>query len=227
MDSDTISAIASLLWPVSFLFVLVIMYRPVSRMINGIANRGGTIKIGEFELSLPDVAQQQQVSISDLQAEVAELNTRMKEVFDAQSLAVNSHAQAQPQPESQSSRGTRIMWVDDHPENNGSLQSALTDQGYSIENALSTADALALFAPNKYDFVVSDMARGRDRNAGIVLANELRKISPTQKIAIYCGNTSAKFYEGREKENSIDLVTPSPVRLMQFLKQSEGDGGGA
>jgi CheY-like chemotaxis protein len=222
MNAAILSAIADLLWPITALILLVVIYRPVSRMIGHIANRGGTIKLGEFELSLPEIAQQQQVSISDLQAQVAELKSELRKSIEAGSVAAGILPNA---PETKSSPpvpNKRILWVDDHPENNGSLQAALADQGFEIQNALTTESALQLFAPSTFDFIISDMQRGMDRSAGLSLAKNIKQKDPAQKFAIYCGVDNAKRLAGREQEHSVDLITASPIELMSFLKAGLG-----
>jgi CheY-like chemotaxis protein len=218
MDAATLSAIADLLWPITALVLLVIIYRPVSRMIGQISNRGGTIKIGEFELSLPEIAQQQQVSISDLQAQVAEL----KKAVEASTTTVGKKSVIAETKSATTRVGKRILWVDDHPENNGSLQAALVDQGFEIQNALTTESAFQLFGPSVFDFIISDMARGIDRSAGLNLARSIKQKDPAQKFAIYCGVDNAKRLAGRETENGVDLITASPIELMSFLKAGLG-----
>ncbi len=218
MNAALLSAIADLLWPITALILLVVIYRPVSRMIGQIANRGGTIKIGEFELSLPEIAQQQQVSISDLQAQVAEL----KKAVETNSAAVGTKSIIAETKSATARGGKRILWVDDHPENNGSLQAALADQGFEIQNALTTEAAFQLFAPSAFDFIISDMQRGMDRSAGLTLAHSIKQKDPAQKFAIYCGADNAKRLAGREQEHNVDLITASPIELMSFLKAGLG-----
>jgi CheY-like chemotaxis protein len=218
MDAALLSAIADLLWPITALILLVVIYRPVSRMIGQISHRGGTIKIGEFELSLPEIAQQQQVSISDLQAQVAEL----KKTFETNSAAVGTKSIIAETKSVTTRGGKRILWVDDHPENNGSLQAALADQGFEIQNALTTESAFQLFAPSIFDFIISDMQRGMDRSAGLNLARSIKQKDPAQKFAIYCGVDNAKRLAGREQENNVDLITASPIELMSYLKAGLG-----
>ena len=222
MDAAFLSAIADLLWPITALVLLAVIYRPVSRMIGQIANRGGTIKIGEFELSLPEIAQQQQISISDLQAQVAELKSELKKFTEAKSVAEGIVPQAPETKSSLHAGGKRILWVDDHPENNGSLQAALADQGFEIQNALTSESAFQLFVPATFDFIISDMARGMDRSAGLNLARSIKQRDPAQKFAIYCGVDNARRLAGRAQEHSVDLITASPIELMSFLKAGLG-----
>lgn len=223
MNAEILSAIADLLWPITALILLVVIYRPVSRMIGQISHRGGTIKIGEFELSLPEIAQQQQVSISDLQAQVAELKKAIENqsvVAGTKSLVAETKSEYKFAPVRK-----RILWVDDHPENNGSLQAALADQGFEIQNALTTEAAFQFFAPATFDFIISDMQRGMDRSAGLTLAHSIKQKDPTQKLAIYCGADNARRLSGREQECGVDLITASPIELMSFLKAGLGAKG--
>ncbi len=233
MDAAILSAIADLLWPITALLLLVVIYRPVSRMIGQIANRGGTIKIGEFELSLPEIAQQQQVSISDLQAQVAELKSELRKSIEASSVGTGKKTiklETKSSPSAQATEtkflipaeGKRILWVDDHPENNGSLQAALADQGFEIQNALTTESALQLFVPSAFDFIISDMARGMDRSAGLSLAKNLKQKDPAQKFVIYSGVNNANRLAGSAEEHGIDLISASPIELMSFLKAGLG-----
>ena len=221
MNAAVLSAIADLLWPITALILLALISRPVSRMIGQIANRGGTIKIGEFELSLPEIAQQQQVSISDLQAQVAEL----KKAVETNSVAAGSKATVAETKSATTRGGKRILWVDDHPENNGSLQAALADQGFEIQNALTTESAFQFFSPATFDFVISDMQRGMDRSAGLSLAKNIKQKDPAQKFAIYCGIGNAKRLAGSKREHNVDLITASPIELMSFLNVGLGTGG--
>jgi CheY-like chemotaxis protein len=222
MNAAILSAIADLLWPITALILLMAIYRPVSRMIGQIANRGGTIKIGEFELSLPEIAQQQQVSISDLQAQVADLKSELRKVVETNFVTTGNESIIAETKSATMRAGKRILWVDDHPENNGSLQAALADQGFEIENALTTESAFQLFAPSAFDFIISDMQRGMDRSAGLNLARSIKQKDPAQKFAIYCGVGNATRLAGREQEHNVDIITASPIELMSFLKAGLG-----
>jgi hypothetical protein len=61
--------------------------------------------------------------------------------------------------------GARVLWVDDHPENNDALVDLLKRFGARVETPRSNAEALALLTGNRYDVIVSDVARD-DEGAG-------------------------------------------------------------
>lgn len=213
--ADLITALAALLWPLLLLALLLFARRPLSRVIDSFSTTGGSIRIGEFELSLPQVAQQQQVSISDLQAQVSELKAEVMKLTETAQIAQGPVIGTPAAP-----NGKRILWVDDHPENNGSLQSALMDQGYEVINALTSAAALSQFDTTSFDFVISDLVRGMDRNAGLHIARDVKARKPHQLVAIYCGAANAERLGGKEKDLGVDLITASPIELMAFLKTS-------
>jgi CheY-like chemotaxis protein len=53
----------------------------------------------------------------------------------------------------------RIVWVDDHPENNASIVDLLRHFGTVVETSRTNADALALLESSRFDAIVSDVAR--------------------------------------------------------------------
>jgi hypothetical protein len=56
-------------------------------------------------------------------------------------------------------RDARILWVDDHPENNAALVELLRKIGARIDTAESNDEGLALMRSNRYDAIISDVGR--------------------------------------------------------------------
>jgi CheY-like chemotaxis protein len=56
----------------------------------------------------------------------------------------------------------RILWADDHPENNTPVVELLRRFGASVETPRSNAEALALLRASRYDVVISDVARDNE-----------------------------------------------------------------
>jgi CheY-like chemotaxis protein len=56
-------------------------------------------------------------------------------------------------------RRARILWVDDHPENNTPITELLRRLGASVDTARSNADAFALLRTSRYDVIISDVGR--------------------------------------------------------------------
>lgn len=68
----------------------------------------------------------------------------------------------------------RILWVDDHPENNVDEKRFLEGQRMAVYNVTSSDDALELLAMYRYDAVVSDMGRNGNPLAGLDLVQAMR-----------------------------------------------------
>lgn len=84
-------------------------------------------------------------------------------------------------------KGSFILWVDDHPENNLNERKMFKQLGADIDVALNTNDAITILKNGNYDLVISDMARGDDQAAGMKLLEEVKKNDITQQIIFYIG----------------------------------------
>lgn len=79
----------------------------------------------------------------------------------------------------------RVLWVDDHPQNNIYEKRFFEERRIVVHNAISSTDALKLLAINHYDVVISDMGRGEDRLAGVRLVEEMRTRGNDTPLVIY------------------------------------------
>jgi CheY-like chemotaxis protein len=75
--SETISAIASLMWPLIVLAVLVVFRGPLAKVIRSTESRDFTIKIGGQEVSVGELHRQQVDMISDLQNQIANVQQQL------------------------------------------------------------------------------------------------------------------------------------------------------
>jgi hypothetical protein len=69
--------------------------------------------------------------------------------------------------------GMRVLWVDDEPSANATEVHLLNSLGISVDQITSTKEALDRLAAEKYDAVVSDIARGNEADAGIQMVAEM------------------------------------------------------
>lgn len=81
--------------------------------------------------------------------------------------------------------GVRVLWVDDHEENNAVPARHLVALGATIRNARSTEEALAFLASESFDAVISDLARVEGPLAGLDLLDRLRAQGNDIPFAIY------------------------------------------
>ncbi|PSK89187.1 response regulator receiver domain-containing protein [Murinocardiopsis flavida] len=69
-------------------------------------------------------------------------------------------------------RGGRILWVDDHPENNRHLIRLFQEVGMTVIPVVSTPEAVAELSPPRCDLVISDIGRAGAPDAGLDMLRE-------------------------------------------------------
>jgi CheY-like chemotaxis protein len=87
--------------------------------------------------------------------------------------------------------GVRILWVDDQPDNNRNERQLFEQQGASVSISTSTNDALGTLEAQRYDVIISDMARRLERRAGYTLLERLRERGDQTPFIIYSNSSSA------------------------------------
>lgn len=83
---------------------------------------------------------------------------------------------------------TKILWVDDRPENNIYEKKAFESQGIEFSLALSTNEAIEILKNNKYAAIISDMGRKEGPQEGYVLLEKIRKSGLQTPFFIYAGS---------------------------------------
>ncbi|MDX2595919.1 response regulator [Streptomyces sp. WI03-4A] len=81
--------------------------------------------------------------------------------------------------------GGKILWVDDHPENNTPLIELFRATGMEVDTALSTDEALINLRRHSYDIILSDIGRTGDPQAGITLLDELDQLGIDTPVVLY------------------------------------------
>lgn len=103
-----------------------------------------------------------------------------------------------------------ILVVDDEPFVCDAVKMMLTFDGHSVETASSAKAALDLFAPGKYDLVITDYAMPQMK--GDELALQLRSRAPDQPIVLITA-----YAEMLKASNSplsgVDSVVSKPFLL--------------
>ena len=72
-----ITATASLLWPLLAIAAVFALRGPVRAIVASVGSRGGSVKLGGFEVTVVEAAEQQQVLIADLQLQLGNLQQRL------------------------------------------------------------------------------------------------------------------------------------------------------
>lgn len=84
-------------------------------------------------------------------------------------------------------RDAEILWVDDHPVNNLNERRMFRKLKSQIDLADSTEEALKMLGIARYNFVISDMARGDDDTAGLKFLKKFREFDETTPVIFYVG----------------------------------------
>jgi DNA-binding response OmpR family regulator len=104
----------------------------------------------------------------------------------------------------------RVLWVDDHPQNNMAERRYLEQHRIAVYQVKTTEEALELLAMYKYGAVISDMSRNDKPLDGITLVRQMRGRNDRTPFILYTVVPSAA--QGRllaQAGGQADTVTPS------------------
>lgn len=88
----------------------------------------------------------------------------------------------------------RILWVDDYPKNNELIINLFQSKNIEFDIALTTEQGLELYKSRLYDLVITDMGRGDEQDAGLVLLRSLRLLRCQIPIIVYSSYKAIKRY---------------------------------
>jgi CheY-like chemotaxis protein len=197
--TELVKIIPAILWFALAVFVLVLFYRPIRDELLPYLS---TVKAGGVELSFV-------ADSMDAAVELAEKSPQWKVEVPA---AAKRQALARVKRHRKLLRGSRLLWVDDHPGNNGNEVCMFRRLGVEIDQAESTETALKHLREARYDLVVSDMARGAEADAGLGFLAELRKSDLITPVVFYVG----VFDPGRGTPATALGITNRPDELVHF-----------
>lgn len=112
----------------------------------------------------------------------------------------------------------RLLWVDDHPQNNIYEERFFEDRRIAVHAVTNSADALRLLAMNDYTVVISDMGRGEDRLAGIRLVEQMRDRKDETPFIIYTVRPDGEAAQRAQRQLVAEAggqgvaVTPQEIR---------------
>lgn len=117
-------------------------------------------------------------------------------------------------------RLARLLWVDDHPDNNLYETVALERLGRFITKTTSTVKAMQYLEELPFSLVITDAGRGNDRNAGEKLIQRVRAAGNTIPIVVYTLGAAAQ----RDHLRGIgaDAVVDRPDALVREVNARLG-----
>ncbi|MGW2092376.1 response regulator [Promicromonospora sukumoe] len=232
--ADLIGAVASLLWPLLVIVVLLVFGRQLLSKLR--SSDDVTLEIGGQRLNIRQATDQQSDMITDLQLEVALLRRRLddvvsepvdaEEVADEFSVPDDTSWMSQEQertmtpPGGTPSGSHSILWVDDHPENNAMLAESWRREGAVVDTARTTDEAMGLLAAHRYGLVISDMGRHESGidvpDAGLRLLTRVRETDGGIPFVLY-GNVEQVAESARAA--GATLVTGSTFELVDYASK--------
>jgi CheY-like chemotaxis protein len=174
---DLLDALQAFVWP---LLAFWLVWRLLPVVIEVVRSRRFEIEIGGLTFRVQDFIAQLPKVIDDLR--------------DAGPATREATAPPGPPPPA-----GRLLWVDDREEANVWEKATLLTDGWAIETATSTAEALRLAGGDwtRFDVVISDMGReegGRDvPDAGVELVARIRETDVQVPVFIYTGRNGWKW----------------------------------
>jgi CheY-like chemotaxis protein len=190
-----------------------------------------SFKLFGQEMTVSEASERLHVELDDLRSKVIELSDRLQpadeapEEPDERPVAPVVDPQPPPAANEVTHRPPRILWVDDHPQNNTFLVESLRrDQNADVSEATSTDEALEKLAadPGGFDVVISDMGRqergGFRALAGVDLLRRMRDQGFTVPVVIYASSDAVSRGGHAAVEAGAVEVTASPTELLSLLR---------
>lgn len=212
---DFLSAIAQLMWPLIAVAVLLVLLPELKVILRRIGeSKNLKIRWGDKEISIQEAADNIQKVVGSV---IEPESTKMSGTATAPGV----NARNAPGPRS-------ILWVDDRPSSNALEMATLKKRGIQITEAESTKEALEKFEPGLYGVIITDMSRqedgSRNSDAGIDLAEAIRKIDRDVPIIAYCSGFDVKTFAQKFREAGGRRITSSAVELFKELDKILGVG---
>jgi CheY-like chemotaxis protein len=112
-------------------------------------------------------------------------------------------------------KGARILWIDDHPENNTWERRMLEAFGASFVTVETTASAIAMLNRERFDVIISDIGRDAEES-GLEAFPTIRASAINTPIVFYLGTLFPSIPPG-----SLG-ITNDPEQLIHLLLDALG-----
>ncbi|WP_299804289.1 winged helix-turn-helix domain-containing protein [uncultured Shewanella sp.] len=130
--------------------------------------------------------------------------------------ASNSEAKKQLAYSEPHNADGRVLWVDDHPENNLVEKAYLEQKNIGVYNTVTSEEALMLLSMYHYQAVISDMGRHGDSLAGLKLLQAIRAKGDKTPFYLYTYVESPGLVEAISESGGQGVVLDSES-LYQLL----------
>lgn len=214
--AELIESLSAAVWPMIALYVVWRYGKDVSGVIQSARDRKFLLEIGGQKLSMEEANKQQQTLIADLQTNMVAMMKRLDALGIAESQGSTLVSETTPE-------SNRILWVDDNPKNNSYYVEQLQNDGYVVDIALSTKEALSKMMNRNYRLVISDM--GREENgefvgdAGVRLLKQLRENASSTPVVFFCSKRGVQSYGETVFSLGASGITSSTIELRSLFEK--------
>ncbi len=210
---ELLKVLGILAWPVLAIIAFLVLFPFLKSFLS---RDKVTIKIGGMELTAEQAAQSLTTLVNDLQEKVAQIEQKIS--ADAPNKASEvEHLQLPIR------RGEkpRVLWVDDVPSNVAIQVAKLMADGFWVDIATTTAQALAMSDLTKFDLVITDIGRKEEGvhrpDAGIVFAREIRTRDQNIPIVAFTTHQNLSRFSEAARKAGINYLTNSTVDLYRYI----------
>lgn len=110
-------------------------------------------------------------------------------------------------------RGSQVLWIDDHPENNIHERRMLRSLGVFVDLARTSKSAESLLRETDYDLVISDIARGRSNKEGLRFLRDRLSDRSSPATILYIGSLD----ESLGTPPGAFAITDRPDELLHYV----------
>jgi|SRR5471032_154717 len=206
------NVISLLRWPIVTLLSLIIFYAPIAQLVKNVGQFSVDRNGGDWKLQFTVAAALADATINSGKTNDESNSQIHKAVFNTKNTIENATT-----PDVLNIlRGSKVLWVDDNPENNVSERNSFETLGINFEISLSTEDAISKIKNGNFSAIISDMRRGEKDMAGYELLDALKSFGPNPPLVFYTASSTPQFQEEARKRGAFG-ETNSPSELFALV----------
>jgi len=116
-----------------------------------------------------------------------------------------------------------IMIVDDDKRVNNNLKHILSKKGYNITSVYNSSDAINLLKTSQYDLIITDMSIDNDEEAGLLILEKTKSISPLTNIIVNTAFASIQNAVKAIKNGAYEYIEKESESAIEDLVQTIQD----
>src|SRR5262245_44425715 len=167
-----IAYVKALVWPLFILAVLLIFKEPIAQQFSRVTNVDVEPRTMKIAVALA----------------IAESTGGPERAGTVPSVDSKQIITTAESARSARLNGTKVLWVDDNPENNTYERQALSALGIEFVLVTTTEDALRELEAQKFGAIISDFGRRDDPQGGYTLLADVTKTPGHPPFIIYSGS---------------------------------------